>query len=101
MEKSKISIFEANWSAKEDEFSEQEKSLKKKELQRVFEAQYDRAEDKIIEQKKKVNNMLKNKFSNFSLNDYRQALSEIKDYENVQKELIDLYIEFFGEELRR
>jgi hypothetical protein len=94
-------VFDQEWEKSEDEFSDEEKELKKNELKRQFETHYDKATDVILSLKRRQKEMLKEKFKNFDLNSWRENISDIEDHELAKKDIATRYEEFFGEKLNR
>lgn len=101
MENTKKGLFYENYTKTDEEFSAEELELKAREMKRTFETDYDKAEDGIIKAKKKLSNMLREKFQNFNLNAYREALAEVKDFEDAKKDVAEVYESFFGEKINR
>ena len=94
-------LFDTSWDVKEDDFEVQEKELKKNEMKRDFEKQYDVTVDSIIRIERDQKNMIKDKMKNFNLDSYRKNLFTIDQNKEAQKEIKELYVKFFGEELKR
>ena len=101
MGEAQVSIFEKFYGKSAEDFSEENKNLTKKDMKRKFEASYDKFLDAKINCEKEIQGFCENNFKRFHFDGYRMKLQEIKDLENAMKEVAELHLEFFGEEIRK
>lgn len=93
-------LFKKLYGATDDAIKASKRGLVEKKLKRTIESARDNAEDRKLNAEEQLDKLARN-FDNFDINAYLEQKRMIASCEKVSADIADVYLEFFGETIKK